>query len=156
MDGGTVELQRCYFSSTVARIQFRLPDGRAQTRHFDPDDALSKLYDFVGQDLNVGFADFSLSTTFPSRQLDREDRAKTLRSLELVPTATVLVLPAGKGGAGAAGSGGGGPLANVGSLQGFIALLLYPITLIWGFIQGFLNGGGGNAGGAGGGVDQRR
>ena len=59
--------------STVARLQFRLPDGRAQTRHFDPEDALAAVYDFVGE-MNVGFRDFSLSTTYPSKQLDREDR----------------------------------------------------------------------------------
>ena len=95
--------------SSVARIQFRLPDGRSQMDRFDPDEPLEVLYRFVEDSVKPGFSRFSLSTTFPSRQLDSEDRGRTLRQLGLVPTATVLVLPAA-----AAGSRGGG-----GELQQF-------------------------------------
>ncbi len=96
-------------SSSVARVQFRLPDGGSRAERFDPDAPLSELYSHVEREVRPGFAGgrFSLSTTFPSRQLDSEDRAATLRQLGLVPTATVLVLPPA-GARGTRGAGGGG------------------------------------------------
>ncbi len=94
--------------SSVARIQFRLPDGRSQMDRFNPDDPLEVLYRFVEDTVRPGFSRFALSTTYPRRQLDREDRGKTLRDLGLVPTSTILIMPASSGAAGAGTGGGGG------------------------------------------------
>merc|ERR1719295_1064781 len=78
--------------ASVARIQFRLPDGRNQTKQFPAETPLSSLYDFVAT-IEPGFSSFSLSTTFPRRQLDAEDPGASLRDLQMAPSATVLVLP---------------------------------------------------------------
>ena len=94
--------------ASVARIQFRLsdgirnfllaivlsrlPDGRNQTKQFPAESPLSSLYTFVAT-IEPGFTSFSLSTTFPRRQLDLEEPGATLRDLQMAPSATVLVLP---------------------------------------------------------------
>ena len=97
--------------ASVARIQFRLrpddeiifmnpnnfcvrrlPDGRNQTKQFPAETSLSELYTFVAT-IENGFTSFSLSTTFPRRQLDAEDPSVSLRDLQMAPSATVLVLP---------------------------------------------------------------
>merc|ERR1712079_76402 len=39
------------------------------------------------------YTSFSLSTTFPTRNLDTEDMAKSLKELQMAPSATVMVLP---------------------------------------------------------------
>ena len=116
--------------SSKARIQFRLPDGRSQTKQFDPDEPLSVIYDFVskGEEIQVPFAAFSLSTTFPSRKLDDEDKRMSLRRLGLVPSGTVLILPK---------SGGGGTV-GLGGVMDIVWLLLTPITALWAIISGFL------------------
>merc|ERR1719206_331167 len=79
--------------ATVARIQFRLPDGSSQTKQFPAESSLSEIYEFVKSGLDTPFSSFSLSTTFPRRMLDQEDKATTLKQLQMAPSATILVLP---------------------------------------------------------------
>ncbi len=130
--------------SSVARIQFRLPDGRSQTSRFEPDDQLQVLYTFVDENLTLNFSAYTLSTTFPRLQLDEKSRGNTLRQLGLVPSATVLVLP--KTGGVVASSEGGGALVSKAVQLFWFALT--PLTLMWTFICGFLfpNAGGTRAG----------
>lgn len=84
-------------SSTKARIQFRLPDGRGKTKIFDSDCSLSELYAHVHAEMEVPFTNFSLSTTFPTKLLDDLDPASPLKEHGLAPSATVLVLPKSDG-----------------------------------------------------------
>ena len=121
--------------SSKSRIQFRLPDGRSQTKQFEPDSPLSVIYDFVsnGEEIQIPFANFSLSTTFPSRKLDNEDPKMSLRKLGLVPSGTVLILPK-KASAGA------GVLNGAGGIFDLFWLILTPFTTLWAFISGFLFG----------------
>ena len=53
---------------------------------------LTELYAFVRTDLNVK-GEFSLSTTFPYRNLDSQDKETSLKDLQMVPMATVKVFP---------------------------------------------------------------
>lgn len=119
--------------SSVSRVQFRLPDGRSQTHQFPADAPLGSVYSYVETEVQAGFSQFSLSTSFPRRELDSTSRSATLRELQLVPSATVLVLPKGGGGGGGGGSDG--------SLSSYLSLLLYPFTLLWGLLLSLVGGG---------------
>jgi len=113
----------------VARIQFRLPDGRNQTKQFPAETPLSELYTFVTT-IEPGFTSFSLSTTFPRRQLDAEEPSASLRDLQMAPSATVLVLPKASTSVSLPG----------GDLSSFLWLLLSPFTILWAMITSFFGG----------------
>jgi len=115
--------------ASVARIQFRLPDGRNQTKQFPAETPLSSLYDFVAT-IEPGFSSFSLSTTFPRRQLDAEDPGASLRDLQMAPSATVLVLPKASTSVSLPG----------GDFSSFLWLLLSPFTILWAMITSFFAG----------------
>merc|ERR1711963_1196350 len=84
--------------STVARIQFKLPNGVSQNHRFDPEDTIENLYDYVINELKTPYgANVSLSTTFPSRNLDEVVRTSSLRENGLVPSTTILILPKNRG-----------------------------------------------------------
>jgi len=112
--------------SETARLQFRLPDGRHQTKQFPSSSALSVVYDWVGAELDTGFhGGFSLSTTFPRRDLDAEDPGQTLKQLELAPSACVLVLPLGG-------------VARPSQVMSLLTLLLTPFQVLWAAISSLL------------------
>jgi len=116
--------------ASIARIQFRLPDGRNMTKQFPADSPLAELYTSVTSDMDTGFTSFTLSTTFPRRQLDLEDRSTSLRQLQMAPSATVLVIPK----ASTVSTLGGGDLSS------FLWLLLSPLTLLWTFLTSLFAG----------------
>lgn len=116
--------------ASIARIQFRLPDGRNMTKQFPADSPLEELYTSVTSDMDTGFTSFTLSTTFPRRQLDLEDRSTSLRQLQMAPSATVLVIPK----ASTVSTLGGGDLSS------FLWLLLSPLTLLWTFLASLFAG----------------
>jgi len=115
--------------ATSARIQFRLPDGSSQTKLFPSESPLSEVYDFVKTGLTTKYSSFSLSTTFPRRNLDTLDMSNTLKNLQLAPSATVMVLPTAS--------------SSV-SLQdgGFVSMLwmlLTPFTMLWTMLTRFFS-----------------
>ena len=59
--------------SKSARVQLRYPDGRSRTKVFPADSVLQVVYDFANDEVAATFGrdNFSLSTTYPARQLDR-------------------------------------------------------------------------------------
>jgi len=121
--------------ATSARIQFRLPDGSSQTQLFPSESPLSEVYNFVRTGLTTKYSNFSLSTTFPRRNLDTLDMSNTLKNLQLAPSATVMVLPTAS--------------SSV-SLQdgGFLSmlwLLLTPFTVLWTMLTGFFSSSGGSS-----------
>merc|ERR1719347_2452974 len=77
--------------ASTARIQLRLPDGSSRTHHFPAEAPLSDLFAFVRSD--TAYTSFSLSTTFPRRNLDTEDQTSSLKDLQMAPSCTVMVLP---------------------------------------------------------------
>merc|ERR1712038_694961 len=70
----------------------------------------------------------SLTTTFPSRQLDNESPDTSLRQAGLVPSTTILILPRSSGGRIVSTSADG-------SIMSYIWLLLTPLTALWGLIN---------------------
>ena len=63
------------FFSSVARIQFKLPNGVSQIHRFDPENTIDDLYNYVINELTTPYGtNVSLSTTFPSRNLDDVER----------------------------------------------------------------------------------
>ena len=118
--------------STVARIQFRLPNGVSQNHKFSPEDTIEDLYKYVANEMTTPYGtSVSLSTTFPSRELDNESRSTTLREAGLVPSTTILILPKNRAVMSSSGSG---------TIMDYIWLLLTPITVIWNMISSFIYG----------------
>jgi len=117
--------------STISRLQFRLPDGRSRTHEFSADSSLDEVYKWVSTDLEAGFSRFTLSTTFPRRNLDDSPRSSTLRDLQLAPSGTVMVLPVA--------SSSSALMANDGSLMSLLMLLMTPFTFLWGLVSSFIN-----------------
>ncbi|TPX59748.1 hypothetical protein SpCBS45565_g07667 [Spizellomyces sp. 'palustris'] len=70
------------------RLQIRLPDGAPITQTFRADDQLSAVYDFVAK--SRPGTSFKLLQTFPRKVLDGDDRSKTLKELNLVPSAALM------------------------------------------------------------------
>ncbi|XP_066595721.1 UBX domain-containing protein 4 isoform X2 [Prorops nasuta] len=79
--------------ATVTRIQFRLPSGNPHMGQFEPLSTLGSLRNYVIENINLPFRHFTMSTSFPRRELTADDDNKTLLDLELVPTAVILILP---------------------------------------------------------------
>lgn len=84
--------------SSVARIQFKKPDGEIDVKTFDKDVTFTMIRSYVEENVIVGsgIREFALSTTFPRREFKTEDNEKTLFDLGLVPSAVILVLPLDK------------------------------------------------------------
>lgn len=80
-------------NATVTRIQFRLPSGNSHTGQFEPANTLRALRTYVVENIELPFRQFTMSTSFPRRELTNEEDDKTLLDLELVPTAVILILP---------------------------------------------------------------
>nr|ACO11745.1 UBX domain-containing protein 2 [Caligus rogercresseyi] len=117
--------------SKMARIQFRLPDGRTHTAPpFSADAPLSDLFAYVRNDIEKGFTSFSLSTTFPVKKLDNEDPSSTLKSQELAPSGTVMILPKTSSSLS----------SQDGGLMSYVWLLLSPLNFIFDMLSSFFSG----------------
>nr|XP_020865115.1 UBX domain-containing protein 4 isoform X4 [Phascolarctos cinereus] len=117
--------------SAVARIQFRLPDGSSFTNQFPSDAPLEEARQFAAQMVGNMYSNFSLATMFPRREFTKEDYRKKLLELELAPSASVVLLPAGRPAASVVQSSGG-------ELWKFLGTVLYPFFAIWRLISNFL------------------
>lgn len=116
--------------STIARIQFRLPDGSSFTNQFPALSRLQEVQDYAVQEVGNRYVKFTLATMFPRREFTSEDLNKTLLELELTPSASVVLLPSGRP-ANTVQSSGGNIWALLGSL-------LYPLLAVWRFLSSFL------------------
>lgn len=74
--------------STVARIQFKKPDGEVDVKTFSRDDPFSIVRTYVEENVIVGstIREFALATTFPRHEFKADDNGKTLFELGLVPS----------------------------------------------------------------------
>ncbi|NWS68864.1 UBXN4 protein, partial [Crotophaga sulcirostris] len=117
--------------SAIARIQFRLPDGSSFTNQFPAEARLEEARQFAAQTVGNAYGNFSLATMFPRREFTKEDYGKKLVELELAPSASVVLLPAGR------------PATSVVQASGsdlwkFLGTILYPLLAVWRFISNFL------------------
>lgn len=117
--------------STIARIQFRLPDGSSFTNQFPSDAPLEEARQFAIQTVGSTYGNFSLATMFPRREFTKEDYKKKLLDLELAPSASVVLLPAGR------------PATSIvhsssGDIWTLLGTVLYPFLAIWRLISNFL------------------
>ncbi|XP_036401134.1 UBX domain-containing protein 4-like isoform X1 [Megalops cyprinoides] len=121
--------------SAIARIQFRLPDGSSFTNQFPSEAKLQEAWQFAAQEVGNRYGHFALATMFPRREFTGEDLERTLLELELVPSASIVLLPqTGRpSNAVVQSSGGGGIWALLGSL-------FCPLLAVWRFISSFLFG----------------
>lgn len=85
-------------SATETRIQFKKPDGETDVRTFGRDETFINVRTYVEENVIVGsgIREFALATTFPRREFQSDDNAKTLFDLGLVPSSVILVLPLNK------------------------------------------------------------
>ncbi|KAK9710220.1 hypothetical protein K7432_008570 [Basidiobolus ranarum] len=74
------------------RIQIRFPNGSALHNTFKTEDTLDDVYSYVE---STGQAEpgFKLMTAFPRRVLGREDGSKSLKDLQLSPSAALVLSP---------------------------------------------------------------
>ena len=119
--------------NNVARIQFPLPDGSSFTNQFPSDAPLEEARQFAAQTVGNTYGNFSLATMFPRREFTKEDYKKKLLDLELAPSASVVLLPAGR------------PTTSMvhsssGDFWTFLGTVLYPFLAIWRLISNFLFG----------------
>ncbi|XP_051880975.1 UBX domain-containing protein 4 isoform X2 [Pristis pectinata] len=117
--------------SKVCRIQFRLPDGSSFTNQFSPDASLEEAREFAESRVGGKYGNFELAITFPRKQFTKDDYKKTLTELELVPNASIILIPGGRS-----------TLSMVPSSEGglwtFLRTLFYPIIAIWRFLNNYL------------------
>ncbi|CAO3624862.1 unnamed protein product [Mucor fragilis] len=72
-----------------ARIQVRAPGSGPITHTFDANATLNSVFDYLQ---SQGLANaFTLSTTFPRKTFSAEDQQKTLKELNLVPSAALVL-----------------------------------------------------------------
>jgi hypothetical protein len=76
-----------------ARIQFKFPTGNILTGTFEATNTLENLREYVIQNAELPFRQFSMSSFFPRRDFTNDDNNKTLLELELVPSSVILILP---------------------------------------------------------------
>ncbi|NWV14871.1 UBXN4 protein, partial [Ptilonorhynchus violaceus] len=117
--------------SAIARIQFRLPDGSSFTNQFPSEARLEEARQFAAQTVGNTYGNFSLATMFPRREFTKEDYGKKLLELELAPSASVVLLPAGRAATSVV-------QASGSDLWKFLGTILYPLLAVWRFISNFL------------------
>ncbi|CAL8109712.1 unnamed protein product [Orchesella dallaii] len=116
-----------------ARLQFRMPNGSSQNHNFDQDVTLGFVRNFLIEEQHVKFSNFSLCVAFPRRMFTADEYEKSLKDLGLLPSAALLVIPAGGNVLSAAsGSGGSAVWLWITTLLGY---LLFPVTYLFGTIQ---------------------
>ncbi|XP_063905511.1 UBX domain-containing protein 4-like isoform X2 [Zophobas morio] len=118
-------------NTNVARLQFRMPDGKTSTNDFPSTDTLESVHNYIKASLNLSFSTYTLSTTFPRREFTDDDKTQTLLELGLVPTAVILILPITRGAV---------STNTEGGWTGFIWSLFAPIFTLLGYLKTFVFG----------------
>uniref|UniRef100_A0A8C2WW58 UBX domain-containing protein 4 n=1 Tax=Cyclopterus lumpus TaxID=8103 RepID=A0A8C2WW58_CYCLU len=118
--------------STIARIQFRLPDGSSFSNQFPSQSRLQEARHFAVQEVGKRYGNFTLATMFPRREFTSEDLDKTLLELDLAPSASIVLLPQSSR-----------PTNTViqssdGGIWAVLGTLLYPLLAVWRFLSSFL------------------
>lgn len=116
--------------NTIAKIQFKKPDGEAEVQSFSSSETFSVVRTFVEENVIVGsgIREFALATTFPKKEFKAEDNDKTLLELKLAPTAVILILPLDKIAS---------RVLPIGNGVGLFAMLS---TILWGILNPVFGG----------------
>ncbi|XP_048454605.1 UBX domain-containing protein 4 isoform X2 [Rhincodon typus] len=117
--------------SNMCRIQFRLPDGSSFTNQFSAEATLLEARQFAESQVGGIYGHFELAITFPRKQFTKDDYSKTLTELELVPSASIILVPGGRSTSSMIRSSEGG-------LWAFLNTLFYPVIAIWRFLSNYL------------------
>ncbi|XP_019870439.1 UBX domain-containing protein 4 isoform X2 [Aethina tumida] len=126
--------------SDVAKLQFKLPDGSTHTHEFPSGDKLRSVREHIAKNVALNLGAYTLSTTYPKRELTDVDDDRSLLELRLTPTAVVLILPVNRTGAVSTNQQSG--------FMGMIWFVLSPIVGLLTFLKGMVFGApaGGQAG----------
>ncbi|XP_078084174.1 UBX domain-containing protein 4 [Mustelus asterias] len=117
--------------SKMCRIQFRLPDGSSFTNQFSADATLAEARQFAESQVGGIYGHFELAITFPRKQFTKDDYSKTLTELELVPSASIILIPGGRSSSSMVRSSEGG-------LWTILNTLFYPVIAVWRFLSNYL------------------
>ncbi|XP_014236773.1 UBX domain-containing protein 4 isoform X1 [Trichogramma pretiosum] len=131
-----------------ARIQFKLPTGSNITGTFEATETLGTLRAYVTQNAQLPFRHFSMSSFFPRRDFTSADDSKTLSEMELVPSATILILPLKSSNTASVIKSSDG----AGIFSHFFWTLVAPVISIYNYISSYFTGnrgGGNNSGNSG-------
>ncbi|XP_038645850.1 LOW QUALITY PROTEIN: UBX domain-containing protein 4 [Scyliorhinus canicula] len=118
-------------TSKMCRIQFRLPDGSSFTNQFQAEATLAEARQFAESQVGGLYGHFELAITFPRKQFTKDDYIKTLTELELVPSASIILIPGGR-------SPSSMVRASEGGLWTVLNALFYPVIAVWRFISNYL------------------
>ncbi|KAK5648721.1 hypothetical protein RI129_003613 [Pyrocoelia pectoralis] len=80
-------------NNNIAKLQFKCSDGSTHTHEFPSNTTLETVRNFIIENLNLPYENFTLSTTFPRREFTVANNNDTLIDLQLVPNAVILILP---------------------------------------------------------------
>uniref|UniRef100_T1IDE1 UBX domain-containing protein 4 n=1 Tax=Rhodnius prolixus TaxID=13249 RepID=T1IDE1_RHOPR len=80
-------------NSDIARLQFKLPSGETKSHSFPSETTLLQIREFIDNNIVLPFSEYLMATTFPRREFTARDNSRDLRSLQLVPSAVILILP---------------------------------------------------------------
>jgi len=72
-------------------IQIRIQGMPPIVQDFNSDDTLQKVYDFL-LSKKPEFSGYSLSTTYPRKVFTEQDKSKTLKELDLVPSSVLILV----------------------------------------------------------------
>lgn len=118
--------------STVARLQFRLPDGSSISSQFPAQSRLREARQFAQQEVGSVYGNFTMATMFPRREFTSEDLDRTLSELELAPSASIVILPSCRPSSALA------PSSS--SLWSFLGTLFYPLLAVWRMLSSLVFG----------------
>ncbi|CAL1581339.1 unnamed protein product [Knipowitschia caucasica] len=118
--------------SSVSRLQFRLPDGSSISSQFPAQSPLREAQQFVQQEVGRSYGDFSMATMFPRREFTEEDLDRSLKDLELVPSASIVLLPGPSRSSSLA--------SSSSSLWSLLGTLFCPLLTVWRMISSFVFG----------------
>ncbi|KAJ0070597.1 hypothetical protein NL108_016721, partial [Boleophthalmus pectinirostris] len=127
--------------SSVARLQFRLPDGSSISSQFSAQSLLKEVLHFAQQEIGSAYGNFTMATMFPRREFSSQDLDRTLTELELAPSASIVILPESCRPPSAL-----APSSS--SLWTFLGTLFYPLLAVWRILSSFIFGSGSSTGGA--------
>lgn len=119
--------------STVARLQFRLPDGSSISSQFPAQSSLREARQFAQQEVGGVYGNFTMATMFPRREFTTEDLDRTLSELELAPSASIVLLPQSCKPTSAL-----APSSS--SLWSFLGTVFYPLLAVWRMLSSLVFG----------------
>eukprot|EP00794_Sanderia_malayensis_P003445 gene3445-3941_t len=76
-----------------SRIQFRLPDGSVVTNEYPSSTTLGEIANSLITQINWPHGSMKLATIYPKKEFDNDDMERSIKELNLVPSAVIIVLP---------------------------------------------------------------